>query len=798
MKRGIYSSFVGLAAVCLVMLAVVGQATAAPADDQTEVDLTRAALAGAMADSPDIVFAVRGMGGDGHWYANFGHRSNSWDQMNYGPDGGKLCRLNLRTGKMTLLLDDPKGGVRDPHLHYDGKKILFSYRKGESRYYHLYEINIDGSELRQITDGPFDDIEPIYLPDGDLMFCSSRCNRWVQCWYTQVAILYRCNADGRDIRPVSSNVEQDNTPWMMSDGRVLYMRWEYVDRSRVRYHHLWTANPDGTGVMIYFGNMHGGTVMLDAKPIPGTNKVVSIFSPGHGRKEHAGQLAVVDTDAGPDERSMVSYIDPSQSNYRDPYPLSADLFLVAHDNRLLLIDGEGRKQEIYKTSEPSMTLHEPRPIRSRRREPVIPSRSHQKAPTGRLILSDVARGRNMEGMRRGEIKKLLVMETLPKPVNFSGTMEPISMGGTFTLPRILGTVPVEPDGSAYMELPALRPLFFIALDENGMAVKRMQSFVSVMPNETSSCVGCHEKRTKTPHVTTNLMALDKPPAKIAPIAGVPDVFDFPRDIQPILDEHCVKCHDYRKRPAADMPLIGDHGPWYSHSYAALMGRGFVAHGSDADGNRPPGTIGSSASRLMKYVDGSHEETKLTALQQQKIRLWIDSGAPYPGTYASLGTGMVSVRVDGEVLKRRCTDCHTGRGNGGSTTLKLKYEEQWLHNLSRPDRSPLLLAPLSKQAGGWGLCTSKPADKQTAAEKTADVFADTDDPDYQTLLGGIKAAAKGLDRIKRFDMPGFRPNEHYLREMKRYGILSDDFDPEADPIDVYQVDQAYWRSFWHRP
>ncbi len=782
-------SLLQTAVVCCGAIA----AAALSAAENQQPNLIQRALDGPMADAPEIVFAARAVGGDGHWYANFGHRSNNYNQMQYGRDGGKLCRMNLRTGETTVLLDDPGGGVRDPHLHYDGTKILFSYRRSGSRYYHLYEINVDGSELRQLTNGEFDDLEPIYLPDGDLMFCSSRCNRWVQCWFTQVAILYRADADGSNIHPVSSNVEQDNTPWMMPDGRVLYMRWEYVDRSRVRYHHLWTSNPDGTGVMIYFGNMHGGTVMLDAKPIPGTNQVVSIFSPGHGRKEHAGQIAVVDTDAGPDERSKVAYVDPSGGQYRDPYPLSTDLFLAAESNRLWMIDRQGHKQEIHKTDDPAMWLHEPRPLRARTREPVIPSRSRQRASTGRLILSDVVRGRSMDGVRRGEIKSLLVLETLPKPVNFSGTMEPLSMGGTFTLPRILGTVPVEPDGSAYMEVPALRPLFFVALDENGTSVKRMQSFVSVMPNETTSCVGCHENRTKTPHVGTNLMALDKPPTKITPVADVPDVFDFPRDIQPILDKHCTECHGYEKRPAADMPLVGDHGPLYSHAYTALMSRGFIAHGRDADGNRPPRSIGSSASRLMQYVDGSHEDVKLTELEQQKIRLWIDSGAPYPGTYASLGTGMVGgARIDDEVVQRRCKACHDGRGPGDGKTL------QTIYSLSRPERSPLLLAPLAKQAGGWGTCSEESAKGDAAGAKPQDVFADTDDPDYRKLLADVEAAAKNLDRIKRFDMPDFKPNEHYIREMKRYGILPDDFDAQTDPIDVYAVDEAYWRSFWHRP
>ena len=184
--------------------------------------------------------------------------------------------------------------MRDPQVHYDGQKILFSYRKGGTEHYHLYEINADGTGLRQLTDGPYDDIEPTYLPDGDIVFVSTRCKRWVNCWLTQVAVLYRCDADGRNIRPISSNNEHDNTPWPLPDGRILYTRWEYVDRSQVHYHHLWAANPDGTGQMICYGNLHPGIVMIDAKPIPGTDKVVAIFSPGHGQREHAGEVTIVD------------------------------------------------------------------------------------------------------------------------------------------------------------------------------------------------------------------------------------------------------------------------------------------------------------------------------------------------------------------------------------------------------------------------------------------------------------------------------------------------------------------------
>ncbi|MCX5683202.1 MAG: polysaccharide lyase family protein, partial [Planctomycetota bacterium] len=416
----------------------------AEAEPERDDTLLEKALAGPLAGVEDVVFAARQPGKDGHWYANFSYYAENDQRLTYG-DGGKLCRLNLRTGKVTNLLDDPKGGVRDPQVHYDGKRIVFSYRKGGGTHYNLYEIGIDGAGLRQLTDGPYDDIEPTYLSDGGIMFVSSRCNRWVNCWLTQVAVLHRCDADGKNIRMVSSNNEQDNTPWPLADGTVLYTRWEYVDRSQVDYHHLWIVNPDGADQMVYYGNLRPGTVMIDSKPIPGTDKIVSIFSPGHGQKEHAGPVAIVDPSAGPDDPSSARIIARGQ-DYRDPYPLSEDCYLVARGADLLLMSGSGAVQTVYtlppEDRKAGLWLHEPRPVMPRPHEPDVADKSNPAEATGRLMLIDVTKGRNMAGVQPGEVKKLLILESLPKPINFTGGMEPLSYGGTFTLERVLGTVPV--------------------------------------------------------------------------------------------------------------------------------------------------------------------------------------------------------------------------------------------------------------------------------------------------------------------------------------------------------------------
>jgi hypothetical protein len=770
----------------------------------------------------EIVFACRQEGKDGHWYANFGYYAGNEQRKAYRALG-QLCKLNIRTGKLTMLLDDPKGSVRDPQVHYDARKVVFSYRKGGTDFFHLYEINVDGTSLRQLTDGPFNDIEPTYLADGGILFCSDRCNRWVNCWLTKVAVMYRCDGDGSNIRQLSSNSEHENTPWPLPDGRVLYQRWEYVDRSQVHYHHLWTTNPDGTGQMVYYGNMRPGTVMIDAKPIPDTSNVVAVFSPGHGKREHAGAITIVSAKKGPDELSMTRRIS-KKDNYRDPYPLSSKHFLVAQDASLLLMDEQGTISPIYQLpdqlAKAGVTCHEPRPIKPRIREKMIPTRKAPQETTGKLILTDIYNRRRMDSIERGDIKKLLVLETLPMPIHYTGGMDPVSFGGTFTLERVMGTIPVEPDGSAYMELPALRSFFFVALDENDDTIKRMQSFLTVMPGETTSCVGCHERRTQTPENRNvgTLAALKREPSKVTPIEGIPDIFEFPRDIQPILDKHCLECHDYDKY-AGRVILTGDRGPMFSHSYYTLTYlREFVDGRDDPKSNLAPRSIGAAASPLMKKITGQHYDVKLSPAEIKMIRYWIEAGAPYPGTYGALGSGMIggyyensqvktdveweTTKLAGEAIRRRCTSCHSGKkvvpvGLSDEREVsfwrpdpndpRLRMTRHLVFNLTQPEKSLMLLAPLAKEAGGYGLCQ---------VEKAV-VFANTRDPDYQKILAMCQEGKRFLEEIKRFDMPDFVPPAGYVREMKNYGILPADL-PEGTVIDVYVTDRKYWQSLWHKP
>ena len=767
------------------------------------------------------IFTTRLSYDDGHWYANIGYYCDDENKKAYSgngkPDESMLYLLDVAEAKVRVLFDPKGGSIRDPQLHYDGKTVLFSFRRPDSDYYNLYEMQIDGTGLMRITDIPYDDFEATYLPDDDIVFVSTRSKRWVGCWMTQVGTLFRCARDGRNLRPLSVNLEHDNTPTVLPDGRILYTRWEYVDRSQVGYHHFWTMNPDGTNVAAYFGNQEHYPLYIEPEPIPGTDQLLVIDSPGHGRADHRGYVCTMEAKYGPDDKRGLRRITP-KPQFNDPAPIGSSHFLVASYKKILLGTHDGELVTLL-TYEGEANMHEPIPVMRRPREKIVAERTQENEPTGRIVLADVYSGRNMEGIKRGEIKELLVLEALPKPVNFSGGMELTSWLGTFMLERVLGTVPVEVDGSAYFEAPAGRPVLFVALDADGMSVKRMQSFTNVMPGETLGCVGCHEQRMQSPVASAGpntLMALKREPSRIKSFAGLPDVIDFRKHVQPVLDEHCISCHNFQNREG-QISLTEDLGYCWSMAYYTLLATNQVADGRNGYGNQKPRTIGSSASGLMRKIDGSHYDVTVTPDQWRTIWMWLESGAPYAGTYAGLrnaedqGRDNMTWAVFATAgMNQRCRTCHKPDGEAPPLPLTLSEEDRRklvrelgtapherivqkddfrfsghvLLNLSRPELSPLLLGPLTKEAGGWGTCPS--------------AFTGKDDIAYKVLLAAIEKQKKRLQDVPRFGTPEFKPNKQYVREMKRFGVLPLEFDLGRDPIDVFETDQRYWKQFWYRP
>lgn len=836
----------------------------------------------------EIVFVTRKPSHE-HWYANIGYYADNAYRYPFPlGTGGGLYAYNTVTKKVRPILEDKNGNFRDPQVHYDGKRILFSYLPAGKYHYSLYLINSDGTGLRQLTglgeDAPkvipatvcsstnkemrtsamqtrdetrdfappgWDDYEPTWLPNDQIIFCSTRAKRYVGCWLTQVGTLHKCDADGGNIRELSCNVEQDNTPWVLSNGQIIYMRWEYVDRSQVDYHHLWTMGQDGTRQMVFYGNLKPGTCMLAPKPIPDSGKIVCTFSPGHGMAEHYGALAIIDPRFGPDDSKAVKMISRN-NDHSDPWAFDENHFMSASHHRIMLLDGNGREQVLYQLPkelvQEDFWIGEPRPLEPREREPVLSDQTNPSATEGTLALLNVYHGRKMGGVVPGTIKQLLIYETLPKPIHYSGGMDFMSFYGTFTLERLLGTVPVNEDGSAYFRVPANRPIFFLAMDEKGHCVKRMHSFTSVMPGETTTCIGCHEERTETGRSDEKnrlLRLMEHVPSKITSFKDIPDVFCFTRDIQPVLDKYCLECHN-PDREEGGFNISGHWSPLYTIGYAQMSWlQLFGDNRNRAKSNFDPYEIGTGSSRLVRMIEEKHGGVVMSELEQRIIRLWIDAGANYTGTYAGEASGGVGYYMQNmpvrnekdwpetvamqEAITRRCDVCHTpvnakngfgcydiyvdnytsrnprsakdmflphdlSQGNG-------RFSRFDIFDLSYPELSKAVRAPLSRNEGGLGICQARSGQA---------VFKNTNDPDYKIILAGIQRGRRYiLEEDNRYcmmtpsvnngaDCPKrFVPRWAYLREMIRYGLLPPDTDPNKS-YDPYLLDRLYWESLWYKP
>ncbi len=830
------------------------------------------------AGMPDeVLFAVRKPSIDGHWYGNIGYYATGQCRPTFPMNsGGKLCIYNVRTKQVRTVFEDPQGNIRDPQVHYDARKLIFAYLPKGKRHYSLYEINLDGTGLKQLTgrgedvspgmedDSVYsppgwDDYEPTYLPDDQIIFCSTRANRYVQCWLTPVGTLHKCDADGSNIRGLSANVEQDNTPWVLSNGQLVYMRWEYVDRYHLGYHHLWSMNADGTRQMVLYGNQINRGVILAPKPVPQSPKLVVTWSPGHGQREHYGRTALIDPRLGPDDPEGVQYV--SRGNVHcDPWALSEKHFLVANKTAIEMLNDRGETEVLYRLPEElarqGYWIGEPRPVMKRPREPLTADETDPSVSHGSLALVNIYEGRKMRGVKPGTVKSLLVYEVLPKPINYSGAMSEMSAGGTFSVERLIGSVPVSEAGSAYFKLPALRSFLFLAMDDRGRCVKRMHSFTSVMPGETTTCIGCHEPRTAAPSVDDRLQLarfMRSRPVDPRPVAGVPEIFDYLRDIQPILDEHCLQCHNH-DREEGGFNISGHWGPLYPIGYIQMSWRQLfgdnriiLPYSEHSKSNFAPYQIGTGSSRLLRQIEEGHEGVDMPQPQQKIIRYWLDAGANYAGTYAVNSHGTigyyvqnVNVRNDKdwpetqalvEVINRRCDRCHAPtEAEKQIGTYKLpahfyaryyppeqfqknrylahtmsedggRFNRHLIYNLSYPELSKAARAPLARQAGGLGVC-------QTKSGET--VFADKTDPDYLAIVAAVARGRRHiLEENNRFCMVNpsvnngqdypvqYVPRRDYVREMIRYGVLPVDHDFGAS-VDPFELDKAYWKTFTYVP
>jgi hypothetical protein len=630
-------------------------------------------------------------------------------------------------------------------------------REGElERRYFLYEAAIDGSWVRQITgtkNDPFttqddrttviiEDNDPCYLPDGDIAFISTRSQTFGRCHsgrYNPAWVLYRCDQNGGQIHQLSIGNENEYEPSVINDGRLVFCRWEYTNRHEMFFHMLWQCRPDGTGVANYYGNdtLHP-MMVVEQTAIPSTSKVVATAQGHH--QYNTGTVIVIDTTHGENGEEPLTHITPEtpyaesegwpKPHYSHPYPISEHLFLVsranhklpgqkspvpANDRAIYLIDDLGGREFIYE--DPDFASFSPIPVRPRNRPPVLPSMiSADPAEEGTVFLQNVYLTRNdPEGkIKPGDIKALRINALGVQPHAKRQACTPYV---NVEIPKkVLGTVPVNPDGSACFNVPSRTPIQLQALDADGRAILTEKTFWYLQPGEKRSCVGCHEPVGTSPDMKTMAGLMKKGPAKLRPAAGpaYPGGMAFAKTVQPVLDRYCIRCHGLDKTEG-DVNLLYHPATqtrrsknaynqlWYSRSYDELTRRGSFNLGFKPKMNKQAGNIsqafepfyarGCSVSEMLLK---NHGNVNMDAESRMRIFEWMDLNAPvngdiFPGQNRAENrtfypAGMEALRAE----------------------VKKKLGQKWadqpdaaLVNRVFPQESRVLMAPLAEKAGGWG-------------------------------------------------------------------------------------------------
>jgi len=632
----------------------------------------RALLANPLVSGRPLVFVARPQ------YAAIYHAIDTLFQAGeategkYAP-GGALKLLDIATGTTRTLVDAPQGTVRSPCVHFDANKILFAMRRGAKENFHIFEINADGTNLKQLTFAPgVSDFDPIYLPDGGIVFSSTREPKFNMCSQDIGANLFRMDADGANILQITKSTLFENQAGLMPDGRIVYKRWEYVDRNFGDAHGFWTVYPDGTQQSILWGNNKAdpGAVYYP-RVIPDTWQLLCILSTHHGNMW--GALAIIDPNIDTDRNASILRTWPASvraslrdsdnfdcdrlggvnPKYEDPWPLSSKYFLCSRtdpQNRMgiYLLDIFGNELLVHSEAPGCFSAM---PLAASPRPPPTPPRRDFDNARGLMFVTDVYQGTHMQGVVRGSVRKLRIVESPEKRAWSDGKwfgqgfQAPGMNWHDFTAKRILGTVPVEADGSAYFSVPADTFIFFQLLDENDMMIQSMRSGTVVQSGERTGCVGCHDNRLAAPPPTRVVpLALRREPSLPEPWYGPPRSFSFMAEVQPVFDKHCVACHDFDKPAGKKLVLAGDRDAFFNAAYTELWRTKYIRPiGAGSAGIQQAYSWGSHPSPLVKVLREGHpadgkgpgrDKLKLDKESFDRIVTWIDINAPYYPTYDS--------------------------------------------------------------------------------------------------------------------------------------------------------------------
>ena len=582
------------------------------------------------------------------------------------------------------------GSFLRPTISYEGDTVLFAWARyydglanepdkenkdnvPEDAFYNLFEMDLDGGSPRQLTRGKYDDFDGRYLPDDRIVFCSTRRGHFVQTGRSSAAAtletpdlpdmyvrcgggpqrpvavytLHTMNRDGSDMIAISPFEMFEWEPSIAHDGTILYSRWDYIDRDNMPFMSLWSIHPDGANARLVYGNFtHAPHCTFEPMAVPDSRKIVFTGSGHHAQT--MGSLVLLDPAAGTEFDEPITRLTPEvefpeiegwpRTYYASPWPLSERLYLVSWGVEETVMEGQVRPENgmgVYLFDaelgllellhrDPHISTMYPIPVQSRPRPPVIPNVSDPDAPkVGQFLLTDVYQG--LESVERGTIQSLRIVGV---PGKTQPVMNSPALGVTTDDPGkfVLGTVPVEADGSAHFKVPASVILFFQALDDRGEAVQTMRSATYAQPGQTVSCIGCHESRLDAPPSEQTLAAF-REPSTITPGPEGSWPYRFDTLVQPVLDQNCLPCHDARhgEGDARAFPLDANR------AYETLIHYGAPSLYTEVwERYREGRSIeGRGLSTLSAWLDqvrepGAHHDVALSADDKERLITWLDT------------------------------------------------------------------------------------------------------------------------------------------------------------------------------
>jgi MYXO-CTERM domain-containing protein len=638
----------------------------------------------------DILFVERGIIGGSE--ANGFHFCDEYYGHNGRTGGGLFLLKNFQTkpervdivagltvpnGKTNAGQTLSSGTFLSPDLSFDGKTIVFAWSSGGAdkwvikNRFHVFKVDIDGKNLVQLTDGNFDDMHPAWMPNGRIIFNSTRRGGYGRCHGRPVPsyTLHSMKSDGTDMIRLSYHETNEFHPAIANDGRVVYTRWDYVDRDFNAAHHIWFCNPDGTNPRSWGGNYAPPMDTLGSGPwtdgrysakrpfaeyyprsIPGsTTKYVATAGPHHG--EAYGSLIIRDYSKVDDnDGSQVTKLTPEVAfpeaangplTYGPAWPLSATQFLTSYNNTIVLLDtsvSPAKRTQYYQTSNSNLRPIYAQPVAARTPPPVIVESTYQGercypgAPPATVQVQSVyttdAYGKLPDGVK---IKSLRIVQVLPKTTQLADAPR-LGYSSQNVAKMALGTVPVEADGSVFFEAPIGKEILFQLLDDKGMAVQTMRSGTYLHPGENMVCVGCHEDKMTVASTGVTPTASKRPASKMEPELGKVEPISYARVISPILTKKCLPCHQ-GKTGAPTNAAYSAMEP-YSFWFASAGDNRVKGHGGSRSKAGQIGALGSrmgkallNATHQKAQTDGTYTEADVRTLVQ-----WLDLGSDELGSF----------------------------------------------------------------------------------------------------------------------------------------------------------------------